>query len=83
MSSHHSEECFNLHHDQVNASKARKLKHHTERLQNFLGMRKQLRMEYDCMRSFGFVCFAYTMLATPVYLKYVLNHLGITPAWGV
>jgi len=81
MSSHHSQEYFNLHHDQVNAGRARRLQRQAERLHSFLTMRKQLRLEYNCMLSFGFICFAYTMLATPFYLRYVLNTLGITPAW--
>ena len=81
MSSHHSEKCFNLHYDQVNSGKARRLQRQVERLQNFLDKRKELRMEYNCMLSFSFICFAYTMLATPFYLKYVLYSLGITPTW--
>ena len=81
MSSHHSQEYFNLHHDQVNTGKARRLQHQAERLRNFLDVRKQLRMEHSCMLGFGFICFAYTMLATPFYLMHVLYSLGITPTW--
>lgn len=72
MSSHHSQECFNLHHNQVTAGKARRLKHQAERLQGFLAMRKQLRLEYNCMLVFGFICFAYTMIATSVYLGHII-----------
>lgn len=68
MSSHHSQEYFNLHHDQVNASKARREQRQMDRLHNFLEMRKQLRAEYNCMLGIGFICFAYTMFATAVYL---------------
>ena len=81
MSSHHSEQFFNLHHDQVNTGKARQLQRHLDRLQNFLETRKQLRMEHNCMLGFGFICFAYIMLATPFYLMHVLYSQGITPTW--
>jgi len=72
MSSHHSQECFNLHHSQVNAGKARRLQHQAERLHSFLTVRKQLRLEYNCVLVFSFICFAYTMLATSVYLGYII-----------
>lgn len=72
MSSHRSQRCTNLHHDQVNAGIARREQRQGDRLQNFLEMRKQLKMEYNCMISFAFICFAYTMLATSVYMGYIL-----------
>lgn len=72
MSSHHSQEYTNRHHDQVNAGKARRLQHQAERLQGFLAMRKQLRLEYNCVLVFGFICFAYTQIATAVYLGYII-----------
>lgn len=72
MSSHRSQRCTNLHHNQVNMGKARRVQHQIDRLQNFLEMRKELKMEYDCMLSFGFICFAYTMIATSIYLGYII-----------
>ena len=72
MSSHRSQRCTNLHHNQVNTGKARKEQRQGDKLQNFLEMRKQLRMEYDCMLSFAFICFAYTVLATSVYLGHII-----------
>ena len=72
MSSHRSQRSTNLHHDQVNTGKARREQRHTDRLQNFLEMRKQLRQDYDCILCFGFICFAYTAIATSVYLRYIL-----------
>ena len=72
MSSHHSQECFNLHHSQVNAGKARREQRREDRLRNFLETRRLLRSEYNCMLVFGFICFAYTMLATTVYLGYII-----------
>ncbi len=72
MSSHHSQECFNLHHDQVNAGKARREQRQWNRLQNFLELREQLKMEYNCVLVFSFICFAYTMIATSVYLGYII-----------
>ena len=81
MSSHHTQKCLNLHHNQVSAGKARKEQNQMDRLHNFLEMRKQLRLEYNCVLSFAFLCFAYTTLATPFYLKYILYSLGVAPAW--
>ena len=72
MSSHHSQRCTNLHHDQVNAGKARRLQRHAERLQGFLTVRKQLHLENNYILVCGFICFAYTMLATTVYLGYII-----------
>ena len=72
MSSHRSQKAINLHHDQVNAGQARKEQCQAARLQNFLGMRSQLRMEYNISLIFGFICWAYTMFATATYLGYVL-----------
>ena len=72
MSSHHSEKCFNLHHNQVNAGKARREQRQVERLRSFLEGREQLKMEYNCMLGIGFICFAYTILATAVYLPWLV-----------
>jgi len=72
MSSHHSQKAINLHHNQVSAGRVRRLQRQEERMQNYLGMRKQLRMEYNFMLVCGFICFAYTMIATAVYTGYIL-----------
>ena len=72
MSSHHSQKFFNLHHDQVNAGQARRQERQAERLQSFLSGRKETRFEYRCVLIFGFICFAYTMIATAVYLGYII-----------
>jgi len=69
MSSHHSQKFFNTHHDQVTAGKARRLQYQAERLEHYLTTRKQLRMEYNFMLVCGFICFAYTVLATPLYWR--------------
>ena len=72
MSSHHSQKFFNLHYDQVEAGRARRLQRKAERLQDFLTGREEARLEYRCMLVFGFICFAYTMIATAVYLGYII-----------
>lgn len=72
MSSHHSQKFFNLHHDQVNAGRARGLQHQTDKLQRFLSGREEARFEYRCMLVFGFIWFSYMNLATAVYLGYIL-----------
>jgi len=68
MSSHHSQKWFNLHHDQVNAGRARKEQRQKSRLSSFLEGREQAIAEVWCVRGFEFLCFAYLMLATAVYM---------------
>ena len=72
MSSHRSQRSIHLHHDQVNAGKLRRQQRQEERQQRYLVMRHEARLEYGFMLSLGFVCFAYTMIATAVYLRFVL-----------
>lgn len=72
MSSHHPRKWFNLHHEQVNAGRVRRLERQAERLRHFLSGREEARFEYQCMLIFGFICFAYTMIATAVYTGYVI-----------
>ena len=71
MSNHHSQKSINLHHGQVSAGRGRRQQRQDARLQNFLSLREQLRLEYNFMLACGFICFAYTTLATAVYLGYV------------
>ena len=72
MSSHNTQKFFNLHHDQVNAGRARRLQCQANRLQCFLNDRAEARFDYKCMLGFSFICFAYTMIATAAYLGYIL-----------
>ena len=72
MSNHHSQKSIRLHHDQLNASQARKEIRQEARSQNFQAKSSQLRMEYNISLIFGFVCFAYTMFATATYLGRLL-----------
>lgn len=73
MSCHHSQKSINLHHKQVNAGQARREQHQDEREYNFLAIRKQLRSEYNFMLVCGFICCAYTLIATAVYTGYILG----------
>jgi len=68
MSCHRSQRSINLHHDQVNAGRTRHWQRQVDRAQDFLSTREQLRLEYDSMLVCGFICFAYTAIATAVYL---------------
>lgn len=72
MSSHHSQRCLNLHHEQVNAGKARKVQRQVERVRSFLEGREQAQAEGWCIRGFSVLCFAYTMMATATYLRYLV-----------
>ena len=72
MSNHHTQRWVNLHHDQVNAGRARRLQRQTGRLQCFLSGREEARFDYKCMLAFSFICFSYINLATAVYLGYII-----------
>jgi len=72
MASHHSQRFFNLHHDQVNAGKARRLQRQTDRAQNFMALRGQARFEYNFTLVCGFVCSAYMIIIPAVYLGYII-----------
>lgn len=61
-----------MHHDQVNAGRAKRLQRQTDRLQNFLTGREEARFDYKCILVFSFICFAYTMIATVAYLGYII-----------
>ena len=73
MSSHHSQKAINLHHDQIAAGKARRRQRYEDRLHSYLETCRQYRYDRNCILSFGFICFAYSMLAIPFYLKYVVS----------
>ncbi len=73
MSSHHSQKSVNLHHDQIAAGKARRLQRQSDRLYNFLEMKRQFRMGQNCTLVFSFICFAYLPLATAAYMWYIVR----------
>lgn len=72
MSSHHSQGSINLHHDQVTAGKARRLQRQADRRSAFLAMREQFRFEHNFVLVMEFICFAYTAIATSVYMGYII-----------
>jgi len=72
MSCHRSQKSINLHHDQINAGRGRRLHRQTERLQAFLNGREEARFEYNCILVFGFICFSYTAIATAVYTAFII-----------
>ena len=63
---------YSLHHDQINAGRDRRLQRHADRIHAFLTLREQARWEHRFPLLFGFLCFAYTMLATALYLGRVI-----------
>jgi hypothetical protein len=71
MSSHRSQRTIDLHHQQVNASRARRQKKQESRWTNYINNSRQLRMEYNFMLVCGFICFAYIAIGIPVYLGYI------------
>ena len=72
MSSHHSQEAINLHHQQVSAGKARRMQKHEEKRQRYLTMRQEARANYNAALCFAFIWFAYMNIGTAVYLGYVI-----------
>ena len=73
MSNHHTRKAINLHHDQVNAGKARRLQRQADRFSSYLVMSRQLRWKYNVVAIYAFIGFAYTTIATALYLGYVLE----------
>ena len=72
MSSHHSQEAINLHHHQVSAGKERRKEKQAERLQRYLTKRKDAVLQYNFMMCMTFLWFAYSQMAIPQYLRYIL-----------
>jgi len=72
LSSHHSQEAINLHHEQVNAGKERKLQRQIDKQQRYLTLRNEARGNYNAVLCIAFVWFAYMQIATAVYLGYIL-----------
>lgn len=76
MSSHHTKKAINLHHDQVNKGKLRKMQRHIDRITLFLNKGERARLEYNLIRVLVFWGFVYMMAVTLVFLWYY-NQLGI------
>ena len=72
MSSHHTQKCLNLHHDQVSAGKARKEQRQVDRVRAFLEGRQQSQVEGRCVQGFSALCSIYTLLATATYLRFLV-----------
>jgi len=72
MSNHHSHKAIDLHHSQVSAGRSRRLHRQAERQLRYLTKREEGRMEYHIMLALGFGGFAYIMLVTAVYLRYLI-----------
>ena len=72
MSSHHSQKAINLHHQQVSAGKERRKEKQAERLQRYLNQRKEAIWQYNFALFMTYLAFAYTQLAIPQYLRYIL-----------
>lgn len=72
MSSHHTQKAINLHHQQVTAGKERRKERQSERLQRYLLQRKDAIWEYNFAMCMTFLCFAYSQMAIPQYLRYIL-----------
>jgi len=72
MSNHHTQKAINLHHRQVNAGRERKLQHRLERLSIYWLKREEGEANVKMASIFGFICFAYSMIATAAYLGYIM-----------
>jgi len=72
LSSHHTQKAINLHHDQVTAGRERRKEKRAVRLQRYLLKRQEAVLQYNFMMCMTFIWFAYSQLATSVYLGYIL-----------
>jgi len=72
LSSHHSQKAMNLHHQQVSAGKERRKEKQAERLQRYLNQRKEAIWQYNFALFMTYLAFAYSQLATSLYLGYIL-----------
>ena len=72
MPSHHSQKSILLHHRQVNAGRERRENRRLERLGIYWMKREQGEMRVRTAMTFGFICFAYSMIATAVYMGYIM-----------
>ena len=75
MSSHHTQAAIDLYHTQVNAGKERKAQRQESRVNNYMEISSQLRMEYNIMLIFGFIGFAYTAIIATSYLGLFARYL--------
>ncbi len=72
MSCHHSQKTINRHHDQVNAGRIRKQQRQEDRHQRYLAIRDEATITNQLVTAFAFICFAYTAIASAVYLGYLI-----------
>jgi len=77
MSSHHSQEFFNLHHSQVASGRERRQLRLLDRLESFRHQRNliqaELRKEYLCGLAFSFLLFLFMAASSVVYLDYIIS----------
>lgn len=73
MSSHHTRKAINLHHDQVDAARQRKLERQAGRVMVYRAKTNEAKRRHNIALIFGFGWFAYMMIATAVYLWYVVG----------
>lgn len=72
MSNHHSQRSINLHHGQVNAGRARRQQRRDARMLDYLIRWGEARRDQLCVVVFSVFWFSYAMIASAVYLGYVL-----------
>lgn len=72
MSNHHSQRSINLHHDQVNAGIVRRQQRQAGRMLGYLTRWAEARRDHLCVVVFSVLWFSYAMIASAVYLGYVL-----------
>jgi len=73
MSNHNSQKAINLHHDQVNAGRARREYRQAERLFNFLSCRAEARLGHQIAMALSAFGICYMMIALAVYSGNLLS----------
>ena len=72
MSNHHTQKAINLHHRQVNAGRERKENRRLDRFSVYWLKREKGEANVRTASIFGFICFAYSMIATATYMGYIM-----------
>ena len=72
MSNHHSQKSINLHHSQVTDGIARRRQRQGERMSSYMERWAGYRRYFNIVDAFTVVCFGYVMIASALYLGYIL-----------
>ena len=70
MSTHLTAKAVNLHHQQVNGGKARRVAKQAARREKYLAVKREFKMRERLVWGFAFLVFCYSMILTAVYMRW-------------